>query len=289
MGEEGGFQVAEKINHHIARDIAKLASAQSLGEVQLWITVMMNKAEVMKRLTHLQICSAPQYDAFIQGFGYASPRYLMVDLGERSEQVASKIAEQVMFGIKLPQTLRIYFGGKSVGQHVQLLQAVCQEHLQDRMVLLQGKGPSKSTNQDRHFKTLEIGDTFLNNSMLSSPSPSWSSHSHREESRAVARITPTLPTTDAATIATVHRGLVVDPTLPLHKQKQPPCTEFYLAVCSKGASCKYSHSYNLSEAQMTDMANAAKKVPCFRILNNRPCSYGERCVWGHVCPAGKKC
>lgn len=88
---EGGVQAAERIGQEIGQDIARLASAQSLGEVQLWITVLLNVSDVQNRLMELEDYSYSNLHQFAYGFNSASPRYLMASGGPESELVTSKV------------------------------------------------------------------------------------------------------------------------------------------------------------------------------------------------------
>ena len=86
-----------------------------------------------------------------------------------------------------------------------------------------------------------------------------------------------------------------------------PCTLFYLAQCRHGLDCKYGHDYILEDEHYQELSENAKKTPCkvtneglssLTTLDPFPClivfiggicTFGDDCVYGHVCPQGPTC
>ncbi|KAJ3575153.1 hypothetical protein NP233_g1285 [Leucocoprinus birnbaumii] len=82
----------------------------------------------------------------------------------------------------------------------------------------------------------------------------------------------------------------LNPSLPLSKQKPPPCTLFYLANnCKHGSDCRYAHDYILDAEHYEEMKKNAKKSPCPATNRDEVCTWGDNCCYGHTCPSGGKC
>lgn len=56
-------------------------------------------------------------------------------------------------------------------------------------------------------------------------------------------------------------------------EKPPPCNFFYLGICKHGDRCRYSHDYILSNEQVKELRENAKKWPC-PYMNRGKCGSG---------------
>ncbi|KAH7887873.1 hypothetical protein F5I97DRAFT_1863705 [Phlebopus sp. FC_14] len=82
----------------------------------------------------------------------------------------------------------------------------------------------------------------------------------------------------------------VNPKLALSKQNPAPCTLFYLTdSCRHGSDCKYAHDYLLEAEHYQELRENAKKTPCKVTNDGGLCTFGDNCVYGHVCPNGSTC
>lgn len=82
----------------------------------------------------------------------------------------------------------------------------------------------------------------------------------------------------------------LNPSLPLSKQKPPPCTLFYLANnCKHGTKCIYAHDYILDADHYEEIKKNARKSPCPATNRDEICTWGDNCCYGHTCPSGVKC
>ncbi|KAG9317601.1 hypothetical protein JVU11DRAFT_1810 [Chiua virens] len=81
----------------------------------------------------------------------------------------------------------------------------------------------------------------------------------------------------------------INPNLSLSKQNPAPCTLFYLAQCRHGSDCKYGHDYILEIEHYEELSENAKKTPCKVTNEGGICTFGDDCVYGHVCPQGTTC
>ncbi|SCV69523.1 BQ2448_2543 [Microbotryum intermedium] len=75
--------------------------------------------------------------------------------------------------------------------------------------------------------------------------------------------------------------------------KPPPCHNFYLSPsgCPHGTSCKFGHDYILSGRDFADLRSSVQRMPCDSVKegSTKPCSFGDECLYGHVCPYDDKC
>ncbi|GAA5881350.1 hypothetical protein JCM16303_000140 [Sporobolomyces ruberrimus] len=85
----------------------------------------------------------------------------------------------------------------------------------------------------------------------------------------------------------------IDPSKPLNKQAEPLCNHHYLSppciATVQGETCRYSHSYALTQSQLFQLRNDAQKSPCIYALKGVRCKDGDSCFSGHVCPRGENC
>lgn len=281
QGYEGGRQAAQRLTKVIADHLFK-EDVQLFGGLWYWVNVYYTKSRLVSLLQANNVCSATQFDSFAAGFSAASAQFSMVDVGlGRENGVDSKIRDYLQTYIRLPQTLRMFYCG---GHEASMLDALESDHL-GKLVLLSASGeapiefdryPVACVSAEDLFMVDPVG-TLENQAQSISPGagsrfPSFVTNG--------GLISPQSPNQSPK---------IVDPALPLHKQIPPPCNEHYLMTCSKGAACKYSHSYKLTTEQLASLSVNAKKAPCNWLKNSLTCPYGDKCCWGHVCPNGIKC
>ena len=78
-----------------------------------------------------------------------------------------------------------------------------------------------------------------------------------------------------------------DVYLSIKQLKPPPCNSYYLnpGGCHKAPlECKYSHSHDLSEAQLSALRYYCKQTPCDSWQRFGSCSFNDACIRGHDCP-----
>ncbi|KAF8915891.1 hypothetical protein CPB85DRAFT_384816 [Mucidula mucida] len=215
-------------------------------------------------------------NSIIQGFSNASPKYLVVDVGPDTIQAARKLSDYVDTFVNLPSTLRVICGGVDTG----VVDPALQEQLIFFKTSISGvtnipmiSGKSLFFDMEsleptrRKLSPLNVGRRggvtlpLELGSLAGLVSPSSKSSS----SAGSSSTTPSSISPSSQTYA------VLDPNLPLHKQNPPPCNEHYLMSCSKGTSCRYSHSYKLTKEQMDTLAENAKKAPCNWMKNGMLC------------------
>lgn len=131
QGRVGGHAAAQKLSDYI---LQYLTSNFGANQYQLWVYVFLNKrglVDTFGRVGNFTVKS--RFDDFVMGFNQAAERFLMVDVGDAKEAADAKIKgasfptelESLVIilipmlarledELRLPQTYRIIFGGKSV-------------------------------------------------------------------------------------------------------------------------------------------------------------------------------
>ncbi|KAH6915291.1 hypothetical protein BKA70DRAFT_1420229 [Coprinopsis sp. MPI-PUGE-AT-0042] len=283
QGFQGGRVAAQEVTKTIAEHLTK-EEVHVYGRISFWITIYFSKADILEALLSNNVCSEAQFNSFLSGFSQASSRFSVVDVGGGKDAVDLKVKEYLQTFIRLPQTIRVYFGGYEPISYITLFNTLEHEQFLGKLALL--NPPYNQQNGESHvthpLQRVRIDNIFMTERLQRPPkrlSP-LATTSHGISNGGL--ISPQSPERST--------GRVIDPNLPLHKQNPPPCNEHYLMTCSKGAGiCKYSHDYILTQEQLAQLAINAKKAPCNWLKNGVPCPYGDKCCWGHSCPNGPKC
>ncbi|KAI0660844.1 hypothetical protein C8Q70DRAFT_747935 [Cubamyces menziesii] len=296
-GYQGGRQAAQDFTQAIAKELLE-QNLTGFERLSFWVTIFLNKRAVFNSLRDDGAPTPEQFEAFLLGFGQASPRFLVVDAGPGRDSTEAKVKEYIKTYIRFPQTLRLFFGGIDEA-YLAMYDALDKEDLVQKLVLMEPPSDSFPVIHRMSARTTRFDGLF----MAEKVTP-WLAR----------RPGPLLGISEASSGVVTNGGLIspqsesqgsmyatpppngsseylkpIDPTKPLHKQNPPPCNEHYLMTCSKGPNCKYSHDWFLSSEQLEVLARNAKKAPCNYLKNGLPCPHGDRCCWGHVCPSGARC
>ncbi|EJF56603.1 hypothetical protein DICSQDRAFT_183737 [Dichomitus squalens LYAD-421 SS1] len=316
QGANGGRQAAQDFTKAVAQELVQ-QGLTGFERLSFWVTVYLNKKAVAARLMEEGIARPDQFEAFLVGFGQASPRFVIMDAGPGRESTEGKIKEYVKTFIRVPQTLRLFFGGID-DTYFPMYESLMQEDLAGKLVLLQP--PMKPTPLVRQMavRNIRFEGLFSEESLspipMRRPGPGLlgisESNLHPHVITNGGLISPQSETQGSISPPPANRtpeGFKhIDPSKPLHKQNPPPCNEHYLMTCSKGTNCKYSHEWLLNAEQLDVLARNAKKAPCNYLKNGAwsflaecwhethnalglTCPYGAKCCWGHVCPSGARC
>ncbi|KAI9056541.1 hypothetical protein FKP32DRAFT_1682478 [Trametes sanguinea] len=295
QGYQGGRQAAQDFTKAVAEELLQ-QGLTGFERLSFWVTIFLNKRAVVNAL-HDEVI-AQQFEPFLLGFGQASPRFLIVDVGPGRESTEMKIKEYIKTYIRFPQTLRLFFGGVDEA-YLAMYDGLEKEDLASKLVLLQPPAELSPSMRRMSARSLRFDGLFMtervNPWMSRRPGPllgladnssgvvtNGGLISPQSESQA----SMTTPPPQAQTFGGPR---AIDPTKPLHKQNPPPCNEHYLMTCSKGQNCKYSHDWLLTAEQLDILRRNAKKAPCNYLKNGLPCPHGDRCCWGHICPSGARC
>ncbi|KAF7983962.1 hypothetical protein HWV62_18390 [Athelia sp. TMB] len=284
MGQQGGRQAAQQITKGIAEYLSD-EDIQVFGRgLSFWVTVYFNKTGLLNALASHDICTPEQFESFCVGFSQASPRFLMIDVGYGKDAVEFKIREYIQTFARFPQTLRMFFCGGNDTGYSSTMSLLESEQLLGKLVILEGYEDINSELHKLCLPSLKLDGLFLaqkpayfplkltplampgstsvttNGGLMSPRSPSNSSSIG--ETRL---IDPSLVRIASINPPRFAKAVFIQP---LHKQNPPPCNEYYLMSCFKGAACKYSHKYELTAEQRAVLANNAKKAPCNFLKND---------------------
>ncbi|KAF8222733.1 hypothetical protein L208DRAFT_582297 [Tricholoma matsutake] len=266
QGQQGGRTAAQQLTKAVAEYLVN-EDVHIFGRLSFWITIFFNRVELTDILKNNDVCTMEQFDAFASGFSQASGRFLVVDVGFNREAGDLKIKEYLLTFTRIPQTLKVFFAGgnSDIPGYISTFSTLEKEQLLGKVVRL-----SVSVDlEEAESKLPSLPRLVLEGLFMEEKLP-----------RVVTKLAP----------LSSPGGRQIDPSLPLHRQNPPPCNEYYLMTCSKGALvCRYSHDYVLSPEQIACLSNNAKKAPCNWLKSGVQCPYGEKCCWGHVCPNGSKC
>ncbi|KAI0720265.1 hypothetical protein C8T65DRAFT_8635 [Cerioporus squamosus] len=317
QGYQGGRKAAEDFTKAIAQELVEQGFV-GFGRLSFWITIYLNKRAVVTALREEGVASPEQFEAFLIGFGHASPRFVIMDSGPGRENVEAKVKEYVETYVRFPQTLRLFFGGIN-DAYLSMYSSLEKEELVGKLVLLQPSSDASPAVQQMAVKSLRIDGLFMEErlSQLSGrrPGPLFGISEPALNPNVVTNgglISPQSegqgsmgPTPPPANRSPDNLKLI-DQSKPLHKRKSrfllypripltaapenpPPCNEYYLMECHKGPNCKYSHEWLLTPEQLEVLARNAKKAPCNYLKNGLTCPWSDKCCWGHVCPSGARC
>ncbi|KZT30410.1 hypothetical protein NEOLEDRAFT_1144074 [Neolentinus lepideus HHB14362 ss-1] len=275
-GRGGGRQAAMLLTKGIMTYMHNDDGATT-GRSQLWLTIYCNKSGLLETLVNYHICTAEQFESFVLGFNQASPLFSIVDVGSGKEAADAKIK-----------------GGHDNG-YTSTLNYLQNEGLFEKIVLLRGYRDIASELKSLNLPDLEIDGIFMPRKLSStlprkkaSTPPSLIQADDFERMRASPRSSSS-PLTMSPKQNSRKFLRYPDSTLPINKQKPPPCNFYYLAECKSGDRCRYGHDYILTHEHLDEIRINSKKSPCPMINRNQICPKGNNCCMGHYCPRGAKC
>ncbi|THV08704.1 hypothetical protein K435DRAFT_959232 [Dendrothele bispora CBS 962.96] len=301
QGLLGGRAAAQQLT----KVIAEYLTTQNIptpDRVSFWVTLYFKKSDLANILLNNRFCNLNQFESFLMGFTQASPRFATIDIGSGEDGSDVKIQEYIKTFSHFTQTLRVFCIGCNDINFNSSFNELRSDDVIGKMVAVQNSTDDRSEPPHRSMPTLTVEGLLMTHNpsrlVKRSPVPVGSFNTVVSNGGLISPQSP----------ASRHL-IAIDPGLPLHKrtyhldavvfqydddldlvEHPPPCNEYYLMTCSKGAGiCKYSHDYGLTPEQLATLAHNAKKAPCNWLKNGVQCPYGDRCCWGHVCPSGQRC
>ncbi|KAF9643842.1 hypothetical protein BDM02DRAFT_3122850 [Thelephora ganbajun] len=326
-GHTGGAQAALLLNRGVMEHLKTLTGTPTKNP-QIWLTIYCNLNGLRDTLINHHHCTIEQYDAFVEGFNKAAPLFSIVDVGSSKEAADTKLKESLRVFTRFPQIVKVYFGGLHDNGYTTTLSHLQTEGLLDKLIFLRGYNEIAYQLRDYEIPECTIPGVFMTQrmpvkqnlrrftpafpQMQSSPSffqpqpipflqsqssplfPQAQSNPSFSPAMSIASSfqpisAPTSPEYVPQIMSPSSPAPYLDPTLPLHKQKPPPCNFYYLATCKDGPGCRFAHHYMLTAGQLADFRKSAKKYPCPTRLRGQYCEFGDGCCMGHTCPRGLKC
>ena len=80
QGYQGGRKAAQDFTKAIAQELVE-QGLTGFERLSFWVTIYTNKRAVLTWLREDGIATPEQFEAFLTGFGQASPRFVVVDVG----------------------------------------------------------------------------------------------------------------------------------------------------------------------------------------------------------------
>ncbi len=90
QGYQGGRQAAQDFTKAVAQELVEQGFV-GFERLSFWITIYLNKRAVVTALREEGMASPDQLEAFLVGFGQASPRFVIMDSGPGRENVEAKV------------------------------------------------------------------------------------------------------------------------------------------------------------------------------------------------------
>ncbi|KAJ7492585.1 hypothetical protein FB451DRAFT_1218897 [Mycena latifolia] len=289
QGHSGGRQAATLLTKGLT-DYTRAIDTQMSSRAQVWLTVYCNKTGLVETLVNQDICTKDQFEEFCLGFNQAAPLFSILDVGHGKEAADTKIKEYLRVFTRFPQTSLVFFGGAHDNGYTSALTSLENEGFSKKFVLLRGYKDLAI-----ELKNLQLPELTINGVFMTHKLPTIFSQRNRGQFQEFAPSTstpgspkkPTSHNTPPSTFGDEARYL--EPGVPLHKQKPPPCTFYYLSTCKQGLQCTYGHAYILTPTNYAELRENAKKAPCPLVNRNKVCPLGDNCCSGHVCPRGENC
>ena len=89
-GYQGGRQAAQDFTQAIAKELLE-QNLTGFERLSFWVTIFLNKRAVFNSLRDDGAPTPEQFEAFLLGFGQASPRFLVVDAGPGRDSTEAKV------------------------------------------------------------------------------------------------------------------------------------------------------------------------------------------------------
>ncbi|TCD71503.1 hypothetical protein EIP91_008884 [Steccherinum ochraceum] len=273
LGQVGGHQAASLLTKGLTDH---LADVEESARGQIWLTVYCNKAGLLETLMANGACTPEQFESFVTGFNQASPLFSFVDVGSGKERADEKIKECLRVFTRFPQITKVFFGGAHDNGYASTLNYLQNEGHLHKVIVLRGYKELAFEIRNLNLPSLQI-DSLFHKKRLQSLAKSSSSSTNKGASSSKKAPPATIQAQDfekfrnkTSPPSSVPRSKTtsgngsrsLDPNVPLHRQKPPPCNFFYLADCKHGSGCRYGHDYYLQPYHIEELRENSPKWPC---------------------------
>lgn len=90
QGYQGGRNAAQEFTKAVAQELVD-QGLTGFERLSFWVTIYINKRAIQTRLHDDGIATPEQLEAFLVGFGQASPRFVVVDAGPGKDSTEGKV------------------------------------------------------------------------------------------------------------------------------------------------------------------------------------------------------
>ncbi|GBE79330.1 hypothetical protein SCP_0205280 [Sparassis crispa] len=160
QGQQGGRQAAQELTKKIAEYLSQ-EEVQVFGRLSFWVTIYFNKRRLLNLVLGEALCTADQLEGFLSGLSQASPRFLLVDIGQGKDDVDVKIKEYLETCSRLPQTLRVFFGGSQDDSYISTFKALESEELTGKLVIFQVGTQTAEEVQQFAVPSMQVDGLFM--------------------------------------------------------------------------------------------------------------------------------
>ncbi|KAF7293694.1 hypothetical protein MIND_01149400 [Mycena indigotica] len=171
-----------------------------------FMTVFYNRRQLLERLRVKAICTIQQFDQFLTGFSISHEGFSFVDVGGL-ELTEIKISMYINAFIRLPQTLRIFFGGRTCDLFFAAM-TICasrsrrrvEKEIVDKLVMI---------SPNPRFNTIVGVPLLVIHNVFAGPGPNMRSQSGSKGTPAASahNTAPPNPTTAASPSSSLRKGL----------------------------------------------------------------------------------
>ncbi|KAG8830455.1 hypothetical protein FRC18_008060 [Serendipita sp. 400] len=324
QGHEGGALAAEQLSKGVMKYLRTNVEGSYTG-AKIVTMVFLSKTGMESVLYRNGICRPEEFSAFMNGFGGAHPLFSVVDVGMGKEAADHKIREYLETFTKLPQTVKVFFGGSHDNGYYGTLAALQTLGHRQKLVLVQSYSqigreisalklpvldipglfmPEKLDRRPILKKIHAVSDSVLLtlDQQLSPKSPKTPSRKKKAKARhntgdSISSIDQILyPISNLEKLDEI--GLV---------EIRLPCVDHHFS--DRGCitkDCPCSHEDSLTEAERERLKDLALSTPCrytnqgesrgteeSKLLITRSldceCPFNITCNYGHQCPRGARC
>ncbi|VDB91501.1 unnamed protein product [Peniophora sp. CBMAI 1063] len=300
QGEAGGRAAGQALLRALYTEL-ELPPGISDAQLPVWTSVFLSSRALVAGLVKQETCSSDEIEGFVKGLVQSHKSLVLVDVASKKD-VDEKMRAYMTTFSRLPQVKRVFFAGGFASPFA----SIARELPYDKLVFLRNKGSATPPAMDPKVPVLFLEDVFADMSLfdttvnptspaspVTAPSPTPPLFSPGLFSGSMTRASggrlgDDMLRSPMSVLSEDERPVpVIDTTLPLNKQVPPPCYLHYLlGKCSHGGICTYEHRYELTETQLKQLRQLAKKQPCAFAAKGQMCLFDEQCVYGHECPYG---
>ncbi|KAH8830711.1 hypothetical protein DL96DRAFT_1695808 [Flagelloscypha sp. PMI_526] len=183
QGSSGGHAAARKLNDQICEKLSNLPS------FQLRAFVFLNKRGLADAFGRAGLTNAKsKLDEFILGINQAAERFYVVDVGYGKEAADAKVRACLEDELKLPQNLKVVFGGCHDNGYVSTLRSHVTAGYGSKLVLLPGYADMAQGIAELNLPTIVVPDLFLQQKLRSSSPVADLVNAKREEPIPAAQV-----------------------------------------------------------------------------------------------------
>ncbi|PVF95524.1 hypothetical protein CPB86DRAFT_572919 [Serendipita vermifera] len=295
QGCEGGREAARRLLAGLTENLH--ATCKRLPpNPQIVVMVFSSRTGLEWALTRNGTCTAKEFTDFLDGFVSAHPLISVIDVGSGKEAADTKLREYLNIYIKMPQTLKVYFGGGHDNGYYGSLAAIQTMGLQEKLVVLQSYSQMGAEIGKLRLPVHKIDDLFMTEKLDSRPTvkPRPRSDSVLPDQVSQASSTRKKKKSKKKNQVTAHHpeAMKSDPCLledDMDGIARMPCLRHYLSDQGcRQTDCPFEHDEDLTPDELQDLKEMASAMPCEYVKSNRPCEL-RVCYFAHKCTRGPTC